>query len=345
MHFFLFWLRTAIHLFPILAVKKFILRVLLFLLIVLLIDRLFIIFRPNETNIFADIAIKKMATIQPLVSNNKHFDILVTGSSHSQFGVSPEIISSVTNKSSLNIAYGNGANIGLQLSILKQVIQHNIRPGTILFGLDVFALNPAPQYTDVFQDKLFNREKTIKALLNSKFLYSYCKLYARFIPAYIDSCKKGNKTLPYFSKKEHYNLSMFSRYERTEITQLGWVKGFGEMDTTYLRYSDLVFHPDPAAKRDLEEYISLCKENNISLIFFQIPENARCLKFSRKYEEFDKFIRQLASANRLTYFDFNNKTAYPVDNDAFFFDSDHLSYKGATAFSLLLAKEVKRAGR
>lgn len=322
--------------------NKFIKKTLLFLFILLVIDKAFIIFRPNETNIFSEFAQKKMQKISPKYLSHQAFNILVTGSSHTQFGVSPEIITAETGRVGLNIAFGGGANMGLQLLLLKNILkkEKHLQPKLILFGMDAFTMNAAPLYSDESLDMLIQNTNGFSTFIHSKVFYSYCRLYGQGIPAYITQVKKGDWCLPLFSSKHYYNLSMFLHFEKIEISDLGWVKGYGTLNKSYLRYSKMVFQTDIHSEEDLLEYISLCKENNIRLIFFQVPEHISCLAYHKKYDDFNVYFQKITKESGISYLDYNNMHAYPVNTDSLFFDSDHLNFRGAELFSHRLAKDI-----
>jgi hypothetical protein len=323
---------------------KFTKKFLLFLSVLLILDRCFIVFRVNETNIFTDIAKEKMQVVSPEFFSKKSFDILVVGSSHAQFAVSPEIITDKTEFSCLNLAFGDGANIGKQLQLLKKIMAMGKLRKTklILYSMDVFTMNNPPVYDDQFLRILYNETNELNLLLNSKFFNSYFRLYGRYIPAYWESIKNGNWTPPYFSGESTYDLSMFNKFDKYEISKLGWVKGYGNLNRKYLRYSEITFQPDPLAENNLAEYISICKKNNITLVFIQIPENIACQEYYRKYVDFENFMNKLVQKNNLNYINYNKTENFPINNDSLFFDSDHLNLKGAEIFSGILIYDLKK---
>jgi hypothetical protein len=323
--------------------KQFIIKILLFTLLFFIIDRSYIVFRYNETNIFADIASEKMLTIKSSFHSKKNFDVLIFGSSHAQFGVSPTIIHQYSGLKCLNIAYGDGANIGKQLNLLKHLVnsKNSKIPKTIFFGMDVFTLNNTPVYNDQFQDILFGKEH----YNNFKHLKSYITLYSRFIPRYLKDFKNNKYSLPYFRGDDSYDLSMFNQFQKYDITEFGWVKGYGILNPTYIRYAEISFSPNKKALIDLEDFISVCKTNNIELIFFQTPENEVCLKYNQKYDDFNEFMNELSHHSSVRYIDYNTLGKFPVNNDSLFFDSDHLNISGAKLFTNSLVKDILNNAR
>ena len=291
---------------------------------------------------FSDIAKEKMKKVATKMNTPDSLQVLIVGSSHAQFGISPEILQKQLDCSVLNLAYGGGANMGVQLTLLQKLIdEKRILPKLIIFGMDVFALNAEPTTSDQFQPYLFNQSEEATEFFNSKMFYSYFKLYSRFIPRYIAQVKAGHYSLPYFDKKNAYDLSMFSKFNSYEITDGGWVKGNGFLNKNYIRYSETLFNPAKKALFDLDEYVGLCKKNNIQLVFIQVPENNVCLKWSKKYTDFEIWMNQFVEKNNLQYLNFNTLANYPTTNDSLFFDSDHLNKEGAELLSIKLAEKIK----
>ena len=294
---------------------------------------------------FSDIAKEKMKKVSSKINTPDSLPILIVGSSHAQFGISPEILQKQLNCSVLNLAYGGGANMGCQLTLLQKIIdEKRIIPKIIIFGMDVFALNTEPTNSDQFQPYLFNQSEEVTELYNSKMFYSYFKLYSRFIPRFISQVKAGHYSLPYFDKKNGYDLSMFSKFNKYEISDGGWVKGYGFLNKNYIRYSETLFDPAKKALLDVDEYVGLCKKNNIQLLFIQVPENNVCFKWSKKYTDFEIWMNQFVEKNNLEYWNFNTLSNYPLTNDSLFFDSDHLNKNGAELLSTKLVEKIKAHG-
>ena len=83
---------------------------------------------------------------------------------------------------------------------------------------------------------------------------------------------------------------MFERYDSFKVSATGWVKAYGLLNKSYLRYSNLVFNPDPTSVLLLNEYVDICKLNNIKLVFVQVPEHYFSLVYEKKYKDFNSFI-------------------------------------------------------
>jgi len=318
--------------------RAFLIKVGLFLLCLFCIDRAFILFR--YANVFADIAVEKMKVLRKAVDSapGGRVDIGIFGSSHVQFGVSPEIISDETHRYALNYGYGGGGNLGAQLSMMRGL--GNL-PATVALGVDVFALGAKPLATDDFLDSFFGRKASFTPR-KDPLTYSYIYLYTRFIPMYVSHAKKGKVLPPYFLKgNDIYDLSMFSDYRGYDITPLGWVKGDALINKQFVRYAYDDFVLDSAALKCLSDISDLCRQHNSRLVLFQVPEHAVSLVNKEKYARFDTLMRSFAKQKDCVYWDFDKASVFPVDNDTLFFDSDHLNVRGAELFSSMLADSLE----
>jgi hypothetical protein len=321
--------------------KRFLTRLSLFLISLILLDRAFILFRYKETNVFAKIAREKMGLVAKKIKSDPVSNIWIVGSSHAQFGVSTDVLSAALQAPSINLAYGGGANIGLQLSLLKRLLKDGVpAPKLIVFCIDVFTLNAKPLKGDEFQDILFGESNALNPSSGLTSFNSCAKLYSRFLPQYLRQVKQGKLSLPFFEKGDGYDLSMFSEYGGYEISETGWVKGRGCLNREYVRYSNVIFEPSVEAQYQLEEYLNICRQNNITVLFTQVPEHAVCLQSSRKYQDFNKWIKGRALKYGCAYRDFNSSSEFPIEVDSLFFDSDHLNHNGGELFSKKLADYI-----
>lgn len=134
---------------------------------------------------------------------------------------------------------------------------------------------------------------------------------------------------------------MFDKFEGYIIKEDGWVSAKGLLNKNYIRYSTLTFNPDKNAIATLEDYVKLCKENNIKLIFVQVPEHEVSLNSRQKYLDFNKWMRGFMNKTKLKYLDYNNSENFPVNQDKYFLDSDHLNGDGAELLSMLLSEKLK----
>jgi len=321
--------------------KQFLTKIVLFTLFIVAVDRVFILFKYKEKNLFNDISKAKLTKLAGYVHTNRidSVSIAIYGSSHPQFGISPEIISKETGKSCVNFAYGGGTNIGAQYEFMKKL---GVKSKVMIYAIDVFSLNQMAQKSDDFQTAFFNGSGGFN--LNEDYLsYSYMYLYSHFVKRYVMDMLHGKFTPPYLRKSDSTDLSMFAKYNGYTISPAGWVQGNGYANVNYLRYANVNFEPQKDSKEALEHIVAYCRDNNTKLFIIQMPENAAALSHKQKYTDFDNWMNQFAADNKITYINFDKQDAFPVNNDSLFFDTDHLNIRGAEQFSLQLAKAIEAA--
>ncbi|MBX2905517.1 MAG: hypothetical protein KF744_05730 [Taibaiella sp.] len=335
--------------------RKFCLRIVLFALFIVAIDRPFLLFRYKIINVFSEISENKMKQLSQYVKANniKSVDIAVYGSSHPQFGISSDIISEQTHKSCLNFAYGGGSNLGAQVDFIKKL---DLKSELIIFPTDVYSFSEKNKKIDHFQQVFFGKssksvaEKTESNEMNisnlsTDFLrFSNAYMYAHFIPRYLKDVAHKNYTLPYFRKQGAPDLSVFSMYNGYEISRTGWVNGKGYANVQTYRYPWWVFKPEEEAVESLRSLIAYCKQKGTKLCLVQIPEHKLALSYKQKYIDFDNWMRKFAADNEVLYLNYDDAAVFPVDNDSLFYDTDHLNGRGAELFTAQLIAQLRERG-
>jgi hypothetical protein len=319
--------------------KHFIVKLILFTLFIVAIDRVFIVFKYHDKIVSNAIAAAKLKKLSAYLKEGKigQTDIAVYGSSHGQFGIIPDEISKATGMSCINFAYGGGTNIGSQESLIKRL---DMKSKLMIYAIDVFSLNYKPAVTDDFQRAFFNEKRSIFDKDFDRLSYSNIYKYAHFIKPYITDIRQGKYIPPYFRNSEKVNLTMFSSYVGYNVAKNGWVAGDGIMKRDYALYADLNFDPQSGAIESLEHIVAYCRQQNTTLIFVQVPEHEIALSYKQKYIDFDNWMNKFANDHKVTYLNFDQQNAFPVGADSLFFDTDHLNARGAKLFSEQLAKAI-----
>jgi len=316
--------------------KKFAVKIVLFTLFIVAIDRAFILFKYKTKNIFAEISTNKLTRLRGYIDSNKvrEVDISVYGSSHPQFGISPEIINKETGMSCLNFAYGGGSNIGCQYEFIKKI---GIKTKIMIYAIDITALNQKPAKIDNFQQAFFRGNNSIFDFSQNYLNYSNIYKYSHFVKNYVKNIRQKKYTLPYFRKKEKMDLSAFSQYNGYNLSPLGWVAANGYLNPNHVHYSKFTFKPQNESCKALEQVVAYCRSNNAKLFIIQVPEHGAALRYKQKYIDMDKWMAKFAADNQVAYINFDKEDVFPVNNDALFFDTDHLNAQGAELFSKQLS--------
>lgn len=289
------------------------------------IDMLFSLLPVKDGNIFSKIALQKIDVAHNnLIKSTEVFDVLVFGSSHAEFGVDPAVLTGEFGKKTFNLAYGGGSASGDQLRILQRYLKSKPAPKVIIYGIDVFFMNFKAYKDGKMEELLFEGKKGHQR----------------------QDWKDQINTVPFLSRAYRYGRYLFSeasflrKYEGYEITDLGFVKGYGILNPEFVRYRHVDFQPDPEGEDALREIVKLCRQNDIKLFFVQLPEHASALRYDKKYRHFDLWIRIFCKKAGVPYFNLNSPEEFPVDNDNYYFDSDHLNWEGSQLASHKIAQWI-----
>ena len=306
-------------------------------------------FRYHDDNLFRKIALEKMEVVaNTLVREDFKDGILILGSSHAQFAVNADLMSSQLGIECLNLAYGGGTVVGDQKALLEYWLLEHEAPATILYCVDVFSLNyewpgKPSEYIEALvakQDRVsYSFRSRLRGFKRSIPLASCAFRYGRNIPRYLKDIVGGKPTLPIL-QEQTYNLEMFSEYRSYSISPRGHVRGEGLLNPEFVRYDKYEFEPKKESIAFLDDVCKLASQNGIRLIFVQLPEHEVALAAHIKYLHFEKWMQDYSRSKQVPYFNYNGVDRFPVDTDQFFFDSDHLNQNGANLLTQKLLKDL-----
>lgn len=223
------------------------------------------------------------------------------------------------------------------------------RPKLIVLAVDVFALNAEATGTGQLIAPFVSEAGSVSLTDEWRPWLAQWPLrlksfrYGRNILRYTNDARRGNRALPAYrhvdtSKSE---LKYFSRYNGYTITPTGFVRGDALVNPAEVRYGNLMFAPDAASLAALSAIADRCRAAGIPLVLVNVPEHASALRFADKYVAFQRWMQAFAGQHGVTYLDFDNRDAFPVDRDDLFFDSDHLNAAGAALFATLLVPHLQ----
>lgn len=242
-------------------------------------------------------------------------DYIFIGSSRVENTINADIISTITNKSTINLGF-QGASIDDYYIILKLLQERGIKFEKVFIQIDyVYNLTGnseilksylMPYIGDDFVYQIIKERDSEHFLLKSLPFYRYLKYdykigFREFFNLAIGRKPKYDLENGYFplygssGKELKYSLPLMIKKENESINKINL---FAEM-------------------------------NNIEIIYFMAPNcpNTTNQNFSKKLRE---KLPNFSDYSRL----------FPYQNE-YFYDCGHLNDKGATKFSELVAKEIK----
>ncbi|MFD3002848.1 DUF1574 family protein [Pontibacter toksunensis] len=100
------------------------------------------------------------------------------------------------------------------------------------------------------------------------------------------------------------------------------------------------FAPNKLQEEYLEEIVSLCKQQNVALVFVVVPVTKEYLNSVQNYQDFSDFIEGVASSNSIHLIDFNKEEGLRLNSQADFYDKDHLSQAGVEKFNAVFIEKL-----
>lgn len=303
------------------SLKQFILKVVLFLVISFLVDKVFIFVRDNTSKKEVD------KRLEMILEGKMNKDILILGSSLGARNILAHRIEQQIGVSTYNLSYP-GSNIDFHEFVLRQVLLNNDKPSLIILTID----NPSQfieNNTIVFRsDRLYPlvkyqsiRSELVEREHKSKLLSELFVLYTLKLSQF-DLRKKK------FSSKDKI-LSCGSMPLDFQNNYFSSSKNQGNISIDYSIYDEDVF-----LKNKFDSFVQICKKNKINLL----------IAFSPKYKEKSyKFIDRFEKEYKNDVFFVSYDTTNIIyDNKSFYHDKVHLLTKGAEFYTDEIIRHIKK---
>lgn len=268
-----------------------------------------------------------------LYNSRINADVLFMGSSRTQVMVSPAIMDTLLDMDTYNLGF-NGWTFDMQYFRFRQFLKYNKKkPKYIVQNVDIGIFSSRPE--------LYSSEQFLPYLNNKEFV----EQTGRYI---------GNFTFP------QIYFPMFKYNNKIDYIKEGYhsYMGHGSATTMYKGYTEMDIPWDPSiyertikngvvSARDvlpelmtmMDEYIALCKKNNIKLVFEYAPIYNGTYRLMEKKDSVKNLIVQLAARNDIPFFDYTNDS---ISYDTkYFYNSMHLNKTGAQVFDLKLGMALK----
>jgi hypothetical protein len=292
--------------------KRFITRILMFLIIILIIDvtygRICVTMRNHVRGGFT--------YIDKYICDSAKQDILIFGSSRARMQYDPQILSDSFKMSCYNCG-SNGMGIIFHYGRLK-IISKRYWPKVIVYDIlpvldemtrddNIIFVNPLRPYYNVSGvDSIFWKiDKTERIKMISQ-MYKY---HAQFIPYLLD-------------------------YRNTIHAPLGYEPGKGIVSSKVKIEEKTEYVEDPLKLYYLEKFIQECRGKTI-LIFTASPR----WKYSESGNAFDPLIRLCRKYNVVFLNHYNDKRF--IYRQDYYSDGTHFNKVGATEYSKMISVELK----
>jgi hypothetical protein len=268
--------------------------------------------------------------LNEIIKGKENYDILFLGSSRTYYQVNPKIIDSVTKLNSYNAGLP-GANI-LECNLVLQCYLYSHRPPKMVvvdIAENAFAIKKRPFWNPTIYYPFLNNPIVFDALKPYEHVYLLKYLpFLRFVEA--DDMTKQNSFLGYFQRKSVENKDFFKGY-----------LSFGS-DTITLpfrrKYPNISFAIEPKGVASLEKIATVCRNNNIKLVFTFAP--VYDAKNSILNPDFFPTIEKVCSHYNIPLWNYKNHSIW--NNHKLFVEELHLNPTGVNLYSTILAQNINK---
>lgn len=307
--------------------KKFITKLLFFLIPIILFFMGLELFVQNDQNSFKTIA-------KYFNKNKANAEVLILGSSHHQNGLNPEFF----NQNTINISYG-----AQDIKSDSALFFHNIKAmknlKTVIFELDYHRMD----------------------IENNNDFYRY-PWYYFYYDIEIVPIKWYNKLSLYSSNPSFFNAIIKSKfdknYKKQNINKFGYVTANYEDQFKLMKYDsvkifstanerlkdrhkELSHNAFVKNKERLVAIIKYCKINKIKICFLSTPvlKSYSDNKVKIKKNNMLNLINELKLKHNIIYYDFQDDARFNLND---FRNDDHLNVNGAKKYSIIINEVISK---
>lgn len=260
---------------------------------------------------------------------DENIDLLLVGSSRVFCQLNPKIIDSITKLNSYNFGL-NGATIKTCFNVTQFVVNHQPHAKVILLNIDYYMFDIK---IDLWKDPRFYPYQRS----SNKFIYD-----TSLTTQFIHKLKIFDISF-YDDNIKYIALDGILRPDR-EIEN--WYKGFSPNSS--ILFQKPKFKKEEKKSIDysesgfkiLEEFILMCKNKNIKLLFVSAPYRNDYFptNYFNNYTIIMERVKKIAENSDIPFFDFSSDTlSYRKD---LFNDYNHLNANGSDIYSVTVAKKI-----
>ena len=290
--------------------KKFVLRLFLFVAVLLVYDKLFLVVARRSAEAEVD------KRLEYLVKGEVNKDIIIAGSSTGSRDIIAAKIEEETGYSTYNLCYP-GSNVEFHEFVLNTLVEFNEPPKLLLLMVD-------DDYELIHHGPLIFRKDRLYPLVQYPHIWKELARQENMVPLF--------SSFLVLQRLSKYNFDLRAK----SFTPMDTIIACGSMPVSWkpadrvLEYNDeeRIYTTDreiPEKVAAFESIIETCHANNIRLVLVFPPI------FFAHSESFEKRIRQLAGEG-VDYYVYDRENPIYRDED-YFNDETHLMRDGALVFT------------
>ena len=257
-------------------------------------------------------------------------ELAVFGSSRAFIQINPKILEEETKLNAYNFGL-NGSKFKMQLYRFNLYLNHNPKPKVVVWNLDTFSFSHI--------DEVFQPNQYVPFMLWNRDLYKALDEYK--------STNMWDFILPLYRYRDQvYWKDQITRSKKEKLGKDGLFRKEGFM--SYNRKWDVDWAKMKKKNSDfdfsdyelLEKLISKCEQENIQLIFTIAPEFYKGQDYMLNRDEVINRYKTTLEKHHLPLLDYSNDSI--SFDQKYFYNTTHMNYKGADAFTKELAKDLKK---
>lgn len=281
-------------------------------------------------------------------SEKNKYNYIFIGTSHGQYGISPDKVDSVTGKKSINLCMANQEPIDTYY-VLKEALRKQ-KPEKIIYEID-------PSYWTTTRDGLPN------VFIYKEMKWSRNKL--EYLNAKLVSKDFRATLFPWIYYRDYYRniknhltvkLSTDYKEHKTSTVNLPLCiykeDGFlyrmyneGDNKGTYNNIPWNESKVQPEALKYFKKMVKLCKKEKIEfeMIVTPVPKDT-IANMPKSFQESELYFTKLAQKERILFYDFNKLSEEKLDRSMYgYWDYDgHMYGEFAEKFSIQLGQHLKK---
>ncbi|MDB5199017.1 MAG: hypothetical protein JWO92_980 [Chitinophagaceae bacterium] len=266
--------------------------------------------------------------INYLLDTNTHINILLAGSSRILTNIDPDIIDSITHLNSYNAGL-NAATIKTCYNLISTTLNNQPNLSYVILNIDYNMFKPQiDPYKDAYYYP-YESAENIFVYTNNGSANTMHKAKFLDVTAYDDYVK-------YAAIR-----GLLSRFKNSEKGFFPHIQpGFSIPDSGTLVSAVENYNEDGYYL--LKKLMKLCAEKHIKLMLVIAPYQKKYSPalFVKNYKTILEYVKILAIKYSASYFDYTNIAL--VTDTGYFYNSWHLNIKGARAYSIQVANDLKQ---
>lgn len=239
-------------------------------------------------------------------------DILIVGSSRAVNHYDTSVINNKTNKKTYNIGM-NGGGVSEQLFLLKNYLQNNKNPHTIIINLDSTSINEEQMggSFDLNKYERFFRHKNIFEIYKAK----------RPLRAYIV------KYIPFIYKNKYLKTFIVNKIKGKPFPHNNGYIGISELGKYDKKHDKkLVITSKPESEDILKKIIKLSRTSSEHTIGIFSPQLDI---YNTNEEDVIEYLKEITNKSGICFYNYSDF----YKNKELFYDAMHLNHKGAEMFT------------